>query len=74
LARRRYLLGRFASHDWSNVSLARGEREISAEAGALVTDGAFRYVRNPIYLAGITLLLGVGSSTPLGVPWTSSCR
>lgn len=31
-----------------------------------VTDGPFRYVRNPIYLAGITLLLGVGL---LYFPW-----
>ena len=48
-----------AVHFWSSVSLARGERQ-RAETGALVTDGPFRYVRNPIYLAGITLLLGVG--------------
>jgi protein-S-isoprenylcysteine O-methyltransferase Ste14 len=27
-------------------------------------DGPFRYVRNPIYLAGITLLLGVGLLYP----------
>ena len=45
-------------HLWSNVSLARGESK-GAVARTLVTDGPFRYVRNPIYLAGITLLLGV---------------
>jgi protein-S-isoprenylcysteine O-methyltransferase Ste14 len=48
-----------ALHFWSNVSLARGERKGIAGVSALVTDGPFRYVRNPIYLAGITLLLGV---------------
>jgi protein-S-isoprenylcysteine O-methyltransferase Ste14 len=54
-------LAGLAFHVWSNVSLARGERQGSAEASAsLVTDGPFRYVRNPIYVAGITLLLGVG--------------
>ena len=47
-----------AFHLWSNVSLARGERQ-AAETSALVTDGAFRR-SDPIYLAGITLLLGVG--------------
>jgi protein-S-isoprenylcysteine O-methyltransferase Ste14 len=46
-------------HFWSSVSLARSERQ-GAEADAPVMDGPFRYVRNPIYLAGITLLLGVG--------------
>ena len=54
------LLVGLASHVWSNVGLARGERQRSAEARALVTDGPFGYVRNPIYLSGITLLLGVG--------------
>ncbi len=48
-----------AFHFWSSVSLARGERQ-GAETSALVTGGPFRYVRNPIYLAGITLLVGVG--------------
>ena len=45
-------------HFWSSATLARGERQ--EEASAPVTDGPFRYVRNPIYLAGIALLLGVG--------------
>jgi protein-S-isoprenylcysteine O-methyltransferase Ste14 len=44
---------------WSNLSLARGERNATEGTSPLVTDGPFRYVRNPIYLAGITLLLGV---------------
>ena len=54
-----------ALHFWSSATLARGERQAAA-ASAPVTDGPFRYVRNPIYLAGITLLLGVGLLYP---PW-----
>lgn len=54
-----------ALHSWSSATLARGERQGPA-AGTPVTDGPFRYVRNPIYLAGITLLLGVGL---LYAPW-----
>lgn len=54
----------FALHVWSTATLARGER--LGTATSLVTDGPFRYVRNPIYLAGITLLLGVGL---LYSPW-----
>src|SRR5262245_52465618 len=52
-------------HFWSTATLARGERQEGA-ASTPVTDGPFRYVRNPIYLAGITLLLGVGL---LYSPW-----
>lgn len=52
-------------HFWSSATLARGERQ-GAAASTLVTDGPFRYVRNPIYLAGITLLLGVSL---LYFPW-----
>ena len=52
-------------HFWSSATLARGERR-GEEASTPVTDGPFRYVRNPIYLAGITLLLGVGL---LYAPW-----
>jgi protein-S-isoprenylcysteine O-methyltransferase Ste14 len=57
-----------ALHVWSNRSLARGERQASAGTSPLVTDGPFRYVRNPIYLAGITLLLGVGLLYPTWEP------
>lgn len=54
-----------ALHFWSSATLARGECQESA-ASTPVTNGPFRYVRNPIYLAGITLLLGAGL---LYSPW-----
>ena len=50
-----------ALHFWGSVTLARGERESATVGSKLVTFGPFQYVRNPIYLAGVTLLLGVGS-------------
>ena len=55
-------------HVRSNVSLARGERKGTAGIGALVTDGPFRYVRNPIYLSGLTLLSGVALLYPTWHP------
>lgn len=67
------MLASLALHFWSSATLARGERQ-GAAASAPVEDGPFRYVRNPIYLAGITLLLGVGLLYPpsrvvdLGLP------
>ena len=57
------VLAGLAFHFWSSVTLARGERP-GAAARTPVTDGPFRYVRNPIYLAGIALLLGVGLLYP----------
>lgn len=59
------LLAGLGLHFWSTATLARGER-LGAVASVPVTNGPFRYVRNPIYLAGITLLLGVGA---LYAPW-----
>ena len=59
------VLAGLALHFWSSATLARGERQGEAWS-TLVTDGPFQYVRNPIYLAGITLLLGVGL---LYSPW-----
>lgn len=58
-------LAGLALHIWSSATLARGERQ-RVGASTPVQDGPFRYVRNPIYLAGITLLLGVGVLYP---PW-----
>ena len=66
-------LAGLALHFWSSASLARGERT-GAAASTVVTDGPFRYVRNPIYMAGITLLLGGGllyfplSAVDFGLP------
>ena len=58
-------LAGLALHFWSSTTLARGERQ-GAAASTPVTDGPFRYARNPIYLAGVTMLLGVGM---LYAPW-----
>jgi|KBSSwiStaDraftv2_1062776.scaffolds.fasta_scaffold674544_1 protein-S-isoprenylcysteine O-methyltransferase Ste14 len=47
-------------HLWSNVTLARLEGGSSESAPtALVTGGPYRYIRNPIYVAGGLILLGV---------------
>jgi protein-S-isoprenylcysteine O-methyltransferase Ste14 len=62
------VLAGLALHFWSSATLGRGERR-GAAANSPVTDGPFRYVRNPIYLAGITLLLGVGL---LYAPWRAA--
>ncbi len=59
------VLAGLALHFWSSATLARGARHASA-ASTPVTNGPYKYVRNPIYLAGITLLLGVGL---LYSPW-----
>lgn len=52
-------LAGLAFHAWSNLSLAWGERRRTEKGSGLVTDGPFRHVRNPIYLAGIMMSLGV---------------
>jgi protein-S-isoprenylcysteine O-methyltransferase Ste14 len=62
-------LAGLAGHVWSNVGLARGENQQAGAADALVTDGPFQYVRNPIYLAGIALVLGVSL---LYAPWRAA--
>jgi len=46
-------------HGWSNVVLARHD-PAPGLAATLAATGPFRIVRNPIYLAGIVLLTGVG--------------
>ena len=51
------LLAGLALHFWSNATLARGEAK-GAVAAAVVIDGPYRYVRNPIYAAAVPLLLG----------------
>jgi protein-S-isoprenylcysteine O-methyltransferase Ste14 len=49
----------FALHCWSVVVLA-GHGTAPDPAGTLAMTGPYRFVRNPIYLAGITLLAGIG--------------
>jgi protein-S-isoprenylcysteine O-methyltransferase Ste14 len=48
-----------ALHCWSVVVLARHLRAPGPGATLAVT-GPYRFVRNPIYLAGMTLLAGIG--------------
>jgi protein-S-isoprenylcysteine O-methyltransferase Ste14 len=57
------VLAGLALHFWSSVTLAGSER-LGAAAETPVVSGPFRYVRHPIYSAGITLLLGVGLLYP----------
>jgi protein-S-isoprenylcysteine O-methyltransferase Ste14 len=59
------VLASLALHFWSSSTLGRGGH-LGAAGSTPVTDGPFQFVRNPIYLAGITLLLGVGL---LYSPW-----
>ena len=49
-----------ALHLWSNLALARGESEPAQAPTSLVVAGPYRYTRNPVYVAGIALLLGIG--------------
>src|SRR5262245_11070371 len=56
-----------ALHFWSNASLARGEYQARRGSDTLIAYGPYRFVRHPIYLAGISLLLGAGLLySPLG--------
>src|SRR5262245_14911483 len=55
-----------ALHCWSNGVLGRGEPAPGQAPAALAVAGPYRFVRNPIYLAGISLLVGIGL---LYEPW-----
>ena len=48
-----------ALHLWSNVILAQGEAAPPQSPASLVARGPYRYVRNPIYLAGAPIFLGI---------------
>jgi protein-S-isoprenylcysteine O-methyltransferase Ste14 len=49
----------FALHCWSAVVLA-GHLSESGQTATLAVTGPYRFVRSPIYLAGISLLAGIG--------------
>ena len=49
----------FALHCWSAVVRA-GHGSGRRQAATLAVTGPYRFMRNPIYLAGITLLAGIG--------------
>ncbi len=49
----------FVLHCWSVVVLS-GHGLGRGQAATLAETGPYRFVRNPIYLAGITLLAGIG--------------
>jgi protein-S-isoprenylcysteine O-methyltransferase Ste14 len=53
------LVAGLALHLWSNVSLARSEAGPLLAPIDLVAQGPYQYVRNPIYLAGAPILLGI---------------
>jgi protein-S-isoprenylcysteine O-methyltransferase Ste14 len=61
------LIAGLAFHIWSNVSLARGEDAGGSAPTQLVVVGPYQCVRNPIYLAGVPLLLG---TYLLYAPWS----
>jgi protein-S-isoprenylcysteine O-methyltransferase Ste14 len=50
---------------WAVLTLRRARTTVMPHAGAtaLVTDGPFRYRRNPIYLADMLILLGIAELT-----------
>jgi protein-S-isoprenylcysteine O-methyltransferase Ste14 len=50
---------------WSALTLRRAQTTILPHAGAsvLVTDGPFRFRRNPIYLADMLILIGLAELT-----------
>jgi protein-S-isoprenylcysteine O-methyltransferase Ste14 len=52
------LVAGLALHVWSNLTLARAEAAPDGTRSSLAAVGAYRYVRNPIYVAGFVLLLG----------------
>lgn len=60
-----FLLLGLILHFWSSATLAWGELQ-GDSAFTPIMNGPFRYVRNPIYLSGILLLLSVGF---LYSPW-----
>lgn len=50
---------------WGGITLRRAGTTVRPDAGAdrLVTDGPFRYRRNPIYMGEVLLFLGLAEAT-----------
>lgn len=66
---------------WRALEDADTPTDSTARARRLVTDGAFSRTRNPMYLAGILILIGVAILTgseaalvPVGVFWWAARR
>jgi protein-S-isoprenylcysteine O-methyltransferase Ste14 len=53
------LVGGLILHLWSNLSLVQGERSPLHAPVGLVARGPYRYVRNPIYIAGAPIFVGI---------------
>lgn len=58
-------LGGVVLFAWAVITMRRARTTLMPHAGAthLVTDGPFRYRRNPIYLADMLILLGIAELT-----------
>ncbi|MBW3098520.1 isoprenylcysteine carboxylmethyltransferase family protein [Pseudohoeflea sp. DP4N28-3] len=58
----------FAIDIWAMATLRRAHTTIMPHRGSrhLVTSGPFRLSRNPIYLANVTILVGLGLASGIG--------
>lgn len=54
---------------WAMSYLGRPARSTEIQASRLVTEGPFRFVRNPIYLANVLIYLGTTIAANLWMPY-----